>query len=445
MSKGFLFLVLPEDNIAKVRARVADMIVPVERKWVQIFSDAGAANFSNVVTTRTTKELISQLEAFPSHLDNRLIIAHTVQYNIAEVQEWWETCEFGKSSVQKLTLTALLREVKEHLERSGQHWRSHAMAELQKFHGPPGNLDAWMQQFSILGCADIGRKIAAQLRVVPSGNLVRRAFATRAQDVVGHRRANCYVQDDDPGGSWLEMQGILSHACPPGTVHAVMWDKSSKQITFPTIAADEFVIYEDGLWSGNEAIQRLRAISKIPPPARITFRFGVVTDFGLMAARQAIRAFGLSGSVSIDASASEYFRFLNDDLPEALRFGLDVDPDQYFANLHEHVDPFAFRFRDDWTTDEVRICEQLGEQLVRSWLHYQSGKPPSDEKVARFALGGGRFSSTVLFSSSIPKVCLPLLWLDGTVELGGVKVTWKPLFVDARRVKDGNLLLKGDA
>jgi len=36
------------------------------------------------------------------------------------------------------------------------------------------------------------------------------------------------------------------------------------------------------------------------------------------------------------------------------------------------------------------------------------------------------------------------LWLDGTVEIGGKQVNWKPLFVDARRVSDGGLLLKVD-
>ena len=36
MSRGILFLVLPEGEVAKVRAAVNEMIVPAERKWVQI-------------------------------------------------------------------------------------------------------------------------------------------------------------------------------------------------------------------------------------------------------------------------------------------------------------------------------------------------------------------------------------------------------------------------
>jgi len=444
VSKGILFLILPESSVAKVRTSVTEMIVPGARDSVQILSDAGATFFSTDVKTRTAQDLISQLWTFPAHADNRLIVGHEVRCSISDLEDWWEAHEFGNSNVQKMTSRALIREVKEHLERNGQHWRIHASAEMQKFDGPQSHLDAWLQGFGELNCPNIGRKIAAILQVIPSKELVRRAFATYAQDLVGLRRANCYVQDDDTGGSWVEMQGILTHACPLGTVHAVGWDKAAKQITFPDVSVDEFVIYEDGLWSGREAVRRLHAIAAAPPSTRITFRFGVVTDFGLMVARQAIRALGLTGSVSIDATASEYVRFLKGDVPEGLLLGLDADPKHYFADLHEHVDPFAFRFQEDWTNDEIRICEMLGEQLVRRWLLYKSGEPPSEDEVARFALGGGRFSSTVLFSRSVPKVCLPLLWLDGTVEIGGKQVNWKPLFVDARRVSDGGLLLKVD-
>jgi hypothetical protein len=64
----------------------------------------------------------------------------------------------------------------------------------------------------------------------------------------------------------------------------------------------------------------------------------------------------------------------------------------------------------------------------------------SDADVARFALGGGGFASTTVFARSVPKVCLPMLWLDGEVSIGTRKVTWKPLFVDARRVSGTALL-----
>lgn len=46
----------------------------------------------------------------------------------------------------------------------------------------------------------------------------------------------------------------------------------------------------------------------------------------------------------------------------------------------------------------------------------------------------------VAFTRSVPKVCLPLLWLGGDVKLGDKTVAWRPLLVDARRVSGEDLL-----
>ncbi|MEJ7776993.1 MAG: hypothetical protein WKF52_06385 [Sphingomicrobium sp.] len=441
MTNGILFLVLPESTVAKVRTVVRELIVPDECQFVQILSDTGAATLCTDVKSRTAQDLIGRIAVYPQHEDNKLIVGHEVQCSIADLTYWWETHDFGASDVQKLKPKAVIRAVKEHLEKTGRHWRVHAMAQMRRFDGPTGNLDSWMQQFGELGCTDIGRKIAAKLRVIRTGDLARGSFATRAADLIGHRKASCYVQDDDAGGSWLEMQAILTHACPPETVFPVRWDKAVGRLFFPNVTVDEFVIHEDGLWSGREAVRRLLAIKAEPPSAPVTFRFGVVTDFGLMVARQAIRSLDLGGRVSIDASASELIGFIKHGIPATLALGLDMPSENYFAELHCHLQPFAFSISEDWTADEIRICEEIGRQLVRHWLSRHLIEPPSTEKVECFALGGGRFASTVVFSRSVPKVCLPLLWLDGPVELYGKHLSWKPLLVDARRVSDGSLLL----
>jgi len=441
VSKGILFLVLPQSSVAKVRANVHELIVPGEREFVQILSDADAATFSTDINSQTARYLIERISGYPQHQHNKLVIGHEVQCSFAELTEWWKTHAFGDPNVKKLKPKAVYRFVKDHLEQTGQHWRVHAGAQLREFNGLTCNLDAWMNQFSVFGCTGIGRRIAAKLRVIRTGELPRGAFAITTMDEIGHRQGHCYVQDDDAGGSWLEMQAILTHACPAEKVFPVRWDKKEGRLYFPEASVDEFVIYEDGLWSGSEAVRRLRAMADEPPPAQVTFRFGVVTDFGLMVTRQAIRSLNLSGRVSIDTSASELIRFLKRDIQEALRFGVDISPESYFQQLHQHVEPFAFSLSDDWTAEEIRTCEEIGTQLVRRWLSQHSAEPPSAEEVGRFALGGGRFASTVVFSRSIPKVCLPLLWLDGPVKLGGKHVNWRPLLVDARRVSDGNLLL----
>lgn len=439
MPSGILFLILPESSEATVTAFVRDLIVPDKRGTVKILNDTGISA-SRDMRNQTTALLIERISAYPAHPDNRLLIHREARCSIVELTDWWRDRSFGKLPVKKLAPAALKRATKDHLEISGHDWRTHALVEIGKFEGPPGNLDAWLEQFGLLGYAAVGRKVAAKLRVLRSGDLPGRPFSLRAADLVGQRQIRCYVQDEDAGGSWLEMQAILTHSYPAGTVFPVQWNAALGQLTFPNSPADEFVLYEDGLWSGHEAVGRLRAIANAPPPVPLVFRFGVVTDLGLMVTRHAIRSFGLSGKVSVDASSSEIIRFLGDDLPEPLHLGLEDAPEDYFAALHRHVKPYAFAAGEDWTDDEVEFCRTIGAQLTGQWLSQGTTQPPKAERVELFALGGGRFASTIVFSRSVPKVCLPLLWLDGTVTIGDQSVMWRPLFVDARRISDSSLL-----
>ena len=119
----------------------------------------------------------------------------------------------------------------------------------------------------------------------------------------------------------------------------------------------------------------------------------------------------------------------------------DMSSKDYFKELHQYVEPFAFSMNEDWTVEEIHICEEIGTQLIFRWLSQNLAEQPTAEKVRRFARGGGGFASTVVFSRSVPKVCLPFLWLDGPISFHGKNLSWKPLFIDARRVSNDSLLL----
>lgn len=440
---SILFLVLSQSRVAKLRGWIDDAIVPGERESVHILSDACAASFTADVRDKVAQKLIGEFSAFSPSVGHRLFIDREVKCSIENLTDWWKANSFGRVESHKLSMKAIERVVNEHLQATGRHWKTHATAQIERFEGPRSSLDGWLQQFARLGCIDVGRKIASQLNVIKTGAFPNTAFKILAADLLGARRAHCYIEDHDIGGSWGEMRALLTHAYPTGSVFPVHWNEAAGSIEFPDEDVDEIVIHEDGLWSGHETVRRLKSIAASPPPAAIILKFGVVSDFGLMVTRQAIRKLGLNGKVTVDASASEVVTFLAQDIRESLRLGLGMDAAEYYQSLHEFVDSLAFRVPGYWLPEEIELCEAMGAQLVRHWLRDKDKQEPSDEKVKKYSLGGGGFASTILFSRSVPKVCLPLLWLDGPVSIGDRDLFWKPLFVDARRVTKDKSLFQG--
>ena len=57
------------------------------------------------------------------------------------------------------------------------------------------------------------------------------------------------------------------------------------------------------------------------PGYLLRLRFAVVSDYGLLVVRHAIRSLGMQGHVLIDTMGSELMRFLSDDLSDQVKFG----------------------------------------------------------------------------------------------------------------------------
>lgn len=440
MADGKLFIVVPKADAVGVEVRARDLTIPGRRGEIVVFGVPGAGKVSSAERSAATAKLIAQIGSYPPNLRNRLFINREAKCSFEDLNDWWCDEGMGDPDTRTLASAALRRELKEHLEATGAFWRSNATMELERFEGRRGSLDGWLQQFAELDVGGIGQKLAARLRVVRTGEMPNGAFALREADQVGLRFLACYVEDDDQGGSWVEMKGLLERTFPPGSVHPIRWRKDVGVLDFPSADVDEIIIHEDGLWSGHEVVKRLRAIAANPPKATVTLRYGIVTNFGLLVARQAIRALELDGRVLLDTSRSELLDFIAIGLPDDMRRGVGMDPNDYYVGLHDHVKAYAFELGGDWSAEEVATCADIGGQLVRQWHLRENGEEASEETVARFALGGGGFASMVAFSRSVPKVCLPLLWLGGEVRLGDRTVAWRPLLVDARRVSDEDLL-----
>lgn len=443
MQNGRAFLVVPSALRADFQEFAFKSLAWNSRGSVCILTDAAKVEHKSDVKEGVTRALLNSLASSAVDQADSLLIHREAKCSHKTLEDWWRDEGPGQGRCKVLAPKAIKRALTDQWEAEGSHWRVYAGREIGKFDGTAIPLNEWINQFTRLGYPAVGPKLAGRLRVVRPVEMQPQPFAPRSVDQLGQSQAHCYVRDSDEGGSWVDVQALLTHSHPVGSVKPVLWDSGAKTLTFPQVHVDQFVLYEDGLWSGHEASRRLEAMQTMPPEAQVVMKFGIVTDFGLLVCRHAIRSLGLVKTVAIDASSSELIQLLRSDVPERLRNGNDLSREEYFKALHDYTNPLAFEGNSEWSESERQFCREAGSQLVKQWLQKETGVSPSPEKVARFALGGGGFASTTLFARSVPKVCLPLLWLNGQVVIEDNLVEWKPLFVDARRISDPTLLYVG--
>ena len=225
----------------------------------------------------------------------------------------------------------------------------------------------------------VGRRLAAQLRVIRPGQMKPDPFAPRTEDRLGQRQLHCYVRDDDRGGSWVSIQDALTHSHSPSAVGEIVWDKTAKKLLLPLGDLDEVVVYEDGLWSGSETVRRLRALKDSPVAYTLRLKFAVVSDFGILVVRHAIRSLGLSGRVLLDCHGAEQMKFLRDDLSAEMQFGVGMETDVYYDRLHDFTFPHAFRSPNASTAGDLDICANIGGQLVIDWQTHTKKAIPTPE------------------------------------------------------------------
>ncbi|WP_157220388.1 hypothetical protein [Flavisphingomonas formosensis] len=440
MAEPSVFLVVPSAAEADFEAFVRDTVACAFKPSVRILTDASNSRYQTDVNKAVTRDLIDSLSTYSVTSEHRIYIHRDTKCSDRELKSWCEQNGFVSRNISVGTPADIKRRLVDHWSATGTHWKSYAQGQIDIFLGQKLGLDAWLQQFGELRSPSAGRKLASQLRVIQPDKMPGEPFKLRPADMLGLNDAYCYVRDNDEGGSWGDIKSMLMHGQPEGKVHPVEWDKDAETLTFPPISVDRFIVYEDALWSGSETVRRLKALAKLPAPAPIILKFGIVADFGLRVSRHAIRAYGLTSKVSIDTTASQLLRFITEPLPPELDLGTTRSTEDYFKELHAYVGMGALEANSMWTDEELAFCKEAGSQLITQWLSRRTGAAPSYEVVERFAMGGGGFASTTLFSRSIPKVCLPLLWLDGVVTIDSRQVHWRPLFFDARRVSNPNLL-----
>lgn len=337
------------------------------------------------------------------------------------------------------SVNTLFSEVSSVIKKMGLHWLSHAECEWNKSAIKSANPDRWIQQFAELGHKQIGINILKSLRVFTSEELSN-AFRLPKSEEIGLKVAHAYIYEDEPGSSSISVQNILEHMHPEGDVIPL---DLSKDNVLDAIDCDVLYVYEDGLWSGVELVKRLRRIQELrgfqESSLHIVFKYCVTCDAGLSAAR----LFTLRSAMGRFSfpSAPEKFHF------DFFREGTDTR----FTNLPEHswetvraaidaaVEPYAFMDAKIWSCgkdEAMQVCADIGAQLLAVQMvdGAEDDSGAQVTKIERMKLGAMSFASTMVFEYSVPKPVLPVFWLQGEVSVNGKKVSWKPLFWDARRI-----------
>lgn len=431
MAGAKIFVVTPKASAEEFSERILRDVIPRHRQSVIVLEEE-AFGINNV--TRAAKGISDVIEDGDGNRNSYLLIVSSTRADHAKLKHRWDASGKDTGRIYVGEERRVLEKFEKVSKELGYHWNAYAQIQLQRFDGQTTSLDKWCRQFFDLKVGYLARRLAMQLQVIGLSDHSR-PFAPKAHEALGQKVLHCYFNDGDHGGSWINIQGELSHDLPADMVQAI--HTTAETIKLPDCDADELAIYEDGLWSGRETVKRLSNIKAIGCARPIRLKFAVVTDFGLMVARHAIRYFELQNLVRIDANDAKLERFLKTDIPGEFLYGEGMEPEAYFRALHDYVEQGAFRNPADWPEgieSAIHAAKDIGSQLVQHW--YKNDRPEEDAIAGaqKFCLGGGGFASTMVFTRSVPKVSLPLFWLAGPVTLNGVSVNWKPLFLDARRI-----------
>lgn len=328
---------------------------------------------------------------------------------------------------------SMLHEILDELKRRRLHWLDHSVHEWNKSGICHLHPQAWREQFATLGHDWIGEGILKQLRVISDAEL-RKALVVPEPDLLGLSVAHACVLDNEAGSSSVNVRDLLEHTYP---CDVLALDFKTQPDGLESV--DHLYVYEDGLWSGVELVKRLAMIANWPRiksrELKVTFRFAATSEAGLYAARHFLKREKLT-SVDVMVGKLLHFTHLNTRGNARDLLTRAITDDEVRKTIDGLVEPMAFRDQDVWlgrAPEAMEICKEIGEQLVRPWITRTKGPTEVDQRAPKWALGAFSFASVTSFSKSVPKPVLPLIWLNGEVELNGSKVQWRPLFWDSRR------------
>lgn len=304
----------------------------------------------------------------------------------------------------------------------------------------------WLSQFGQLGKLTwIGEAILRHLRVIETNELGE-LFATLCEKEDG---VLCVNRDARRHGKSGDTIATLITKRSGRVVH------ESPATAIDVHGARSIVLFEDGLWSGTEAMgvieslqgkrpgsEKTRALADVSVLENVefTFAYGVATDYGKAIVERFITEQGLQGRFKV--ISGEMVSVASEALLDGLRSGgvalqavRDVGPPP------KELDPFIVHgvsadsaLSEHERAEAVAFCRVVGRQLFESYLRgMQAGgwRPWSHDKIDACALGMNGLGMAHAFAHSVPKATLPLIWASGEVTWDGRTVLWQPLLPNA--------------
>jgi hypothetical protein len=422
-----LVIVVPSDQESAIRKRILDIAAWGWEASVRLVgaSTRGAKHADRVAAASKILDIVDEFNA------SSLIVAKEVVYERSVIEQH-QDLDFRALHFRVLRDRVVPRE----LESRKLLWRKVVDERLGLWSSTTCNAEEWLGQFGALGARGLGEVLLRQVEVISHNDVVHAIQASAAG--LGPDVIFTFMAESDPAASANWMGGVLTRMY--GTANA----KDFVGALAEAKTGSHLVVCEDGLWTGTELRRRLGLLSdrgELGPVAkdkRISFHYAVLTDFGLAIARHFIEHAGLDAVDLLQDHTQRRVRVLRTSLTEdEIRSKHHLSPEEFEDWLTTQVQPLAFQNDGLWAGrhDEARrLCIEIGTQLIDKYAQDEYKRWREPVKLG-FALGAGGIGSTLVFGHSIPKVCLPILWLAGPVRIGSVSLNWKPLFHDGRRVK----------
>lgn len=305
---------------------------------------------------------------------------------------------------------------------------------------------AWQSQFAELGKEFlwIGQFLLREIVMMDPVDLTDRLMTMPA----GAGIAGCYNKDERGTPKSGEFVAGLLHKRNPT---AALYDAPAA--AFDAGGHSKIVVFEDGLWTGTEAIGILeslqghrkgtgktKALSDVKQLENcdLIFAYAIATDYGLAlmnryAKQKKLHRVSFWGASEVRVAAPGVIDRLADPNYDASGLFAAARPED--GSLRPYlVERARERMGDDRAEKLRAFCWTVGRQLWEHYLAYQVKTNGWDlarwpeERRSLAALGMHSMGLTHAFAHSVPKATSPLLWGRGPVTVAGRTVDWKPLF-----------------